>query len=314
MSIVEFDLCAAVKDDVHSQGVRPLGHFLPDATTTDQAELLTGNLGPLELSLFPRAGLHRCSGLRKAARQAEQVADGLGNFIDDDGIVCIPPVRGEQPAAARLQPVLAAAYGKEWSAGQLEGLLESVGYGGKSLDAWLRDGFFQQHCELFHQHPFIWHIWDGRRRDGFGALVNYHKLDEKRLETLTYTYLGDWIRRQEDELKQDKGGAEARLLAARELQKKLKLILEGEAPYDIFVRWKRLEEQPIGWEPDLNDGVRLNIRPFVVADVLRKKLKIKWGKDRGKDPEDAPWGVERINDRHLTLAAKREARASKEKA
>ena len=27
--------------------------------------------------------------------------------------------------------------------------------------------------QLFHQRPFIWHIWDGRR-DGFHALVNYH--------------------------------------------------------------------------------------------------------------------------------------------
>jgi len=34
---------------------------------------------------------------------------------------------------------------------------------------------------------------------------------------------------------------------------------EGEAPYDILVRWKPLEQQPIGWYPDLNDGVRLNI-------------------------------------------------------
>ncbi len=26
------------------------------------------------------------------------------------------------------------------------------------------------------------------------------------------------------------------------------------APYDISVRWKPLHEQPIGWEPDINDG------------------------------------------------------------
>ena len=46
----------------------------------------------------------------------------------------------------------------------------------------------------------IWHIWDGRKRDGFHALVNYHKLAEGDgkgqapvLESLTYSYLGDWI-------------------------------------------------------------------------------------------------------------------------
>ena len=238
----------------------------------------------------------------------------LDSLADDDGIVCIPAVRGEQPAHARLEALLIQAYGDQWDTTLREALLDEVSYSGKNLDAWLRDGFFDQHCQSFHHRPFIWHVWDGRRRDGFAALVNYHKLDRKRLETLTYTYLGDWIRRQEDELKQNIGGAEARLLAARALQDKLRLILEGEVPYDIFVRWKPLDEQPIGWEPDLNDGVRLNIRPFVTADVLRKKPKIKWNKDRGKDPEDSSWfGVfkgDRINDHHLSLAEKQASRAT----
>lgn len=244
-------------------------------------------------------------------RWPEQVSDGLDEFTDDDGIVCIPAVRGEQPAAIRLQALLAMAYGENWSAAQMERLLAEVGYAGTSLETWLRDGFFEQHCELFHQRPFIWHIWDGRRRDGFAALVNYHRLDRRRLETLTYAHLGDWIRTQEDGVKQGKDGADARLAAAKTLQEKLRLILDGEAPYDIFVRWKPIDQQPLGWEPDLNDGVRLNIRPFVTADVLRKKPKINWNKDRGKDPAGAPWGPERINDRHLTLAEKRAARAAR---
>lgn len=96
----------------------------------------------------------------------------------------------------------------------------------------------------------------------------------------------------------------------------LELILEGEPPYDIFVRWKPLAQQPIGWNPDLNDGVRLNIRPFMTAEVLRHnkkpKLNIAWDKDRGKDVESAPWfgvfGGDRINDHHLTLAQKLAAR------
>jgi hypothetical protein len=246
--------------------------------------------------------------LASKAREWVTRCKDLDSLADDDGIVCIPAVRGEQPAYTRLETLLAKAYGDQWNTALRESLLNDVGYDSKSLDDWLRDGFFEQHCQLFHQRPFIWHIWDGRRRDGFGALVNYHKLDRRRLETLTYTYLGDWIRRQEDGLKQNIGGAEARLLAAQQLQEKLQLILEGEDPYDIFVRWKPLEEQSIGWGPDLNDGVRLNIRPFIIADVLRKKPKIKWNKDRGKDPADAPWGIDRINDRHLSLAEKQAAR------
>ena len=232
----------------------------------------------------------------------------LDGFADADGVVCLPSVRGEQPAVDRLRSLLAGTYGIDWSSAKEAVLLDAVEFGGKSLEEWLRDGFFAQHCQLFHHQPFIWHIWDGRKKDGFHALVNYHKLDHRLLEKLTYTYLGDWITRQEAAVKAEEPTAEARLTAAKELQRKLALILEGENPHDIFVRWKPLEEQPVGWNLDLNDGVRLNIRPFVEAGVLRKTPNIKWGKDRGKNPPGSPWGEVRDNDRHLTLAEKRAAR------
>ncbi len=233
--------------------------------------------------------------------------DDLKNLADEDGIVCIPSVRGEEPAAERLRAMLATAYAKEWGPAKLDELLRAVDFAGSNLEDWLRNGFFDQHSKLFNHRPFIWQIWDGRK-DGFSALVNYHKLDHKVLEKLTYTVLEDWIKKQKEAVANEESGADDRLLKARQLQDKLKLILEGEAPYDIFVRWKPLEQQPIGWHPDLNDGVRLNIRPFMEADVLRKRPNIKWGIDRGKNPPGSPWGEERDNDRHLTLEEKRKAR------
>ena len=243
----------------------------------------------------------------------------LASFADDDGIVCIPPVRGEASASDRLLNLLAAAFGDAWSNDILAALLKSAGHEGKTLDTWLREKFFAQHSKLFRQRPFIWHIWDGLR-DGFAALVNYHKLDAKLLETLIYTYVGDWISRQKQDMASGVDGAQERLASAENLKKKLELIREGEDPYDIFVRWKPLEEQPIGWNPDLNDGVRLNIRPFLTvpdvgkkgAGVLRDKPNIKWNKDRGKDVKSAPWyhmfKGDRINDYHLSLAEKRASR------
>ena len=195
-------------------------------------------------------------------------------------------------------------------------LLDSVGYAGKTLEAWLRDGFFTQHCKVFHHRPFLWQIWDGLP-DGFSVLVNYHKFDYKNLETLVYTYLGDWMTRQKQDIQNKVDGAEEKLAAAERLEKQLKLILQGEEPYDIFVRWKSLKDQPIGWNPDLNDGVRLNIRPFLSgldlkkkgAGILRDKPNIKWDKDRGKDVKSAPWyhkfNGDRINDHHTTLEEKK---------
>lgn len=103
-------------------------------------------------------------------------------------------------------------------------------------------------------------------------------------------------------------GSEGLLSAAVKLKEKLKKILEGEAPFDVFVRWKPIEKQPVGWDSDLNDGVRLNIWPFITADVLRKKPNIKWGIDRGKNPKGSPCGEIRDNDRHLRLHEKNSAR------
>lgn len=258
--------------------------------------------------------------------------DGLEKLADEDGIVCIPSVRGEEPAADRLRKLLAAAYGEDWKAGTELELIRATGSSASDLEEWLRNEFFQQHCEVFHQRPFVWHIWDGRKRDGFHALLNCHKLangakGRKVLESLTHSYLGEWITRQKDGEKRGEAGAEERLAAALELKKRLEAIIEGEPPHDLFVRWKPLAAQAIGWEPDLNDGVRMNIRPFMASDlpngktgagILRWKPNIKWDKDRGKEPKrdraDFPWfwadgefSGDRVNNVHLTNEQKRKA-------
>jgi hypothetical protein len=259
----------------------------------------------LELSTESHEWVARCAELEAHA--------------DPEGIVIIPASGGQRSAADRLQDLLAAAYGSQWTAAVLSRLLEAADCKGLTLDRWLRDHFFKQHCQLFGQRPFVWQVWDGLP-DGFSVLLNYHRLTREQLKALIYRDLGEWIRRQEADARAEVSGAEGRLAAAKALQQRLELILEGEAPYDIFVRWKPLSEQPIGWDPDLNDGVRLNIRPWLSvpdvkkkgAGVLREKPNIKWDKDRGRDVSSAPWygvfGGERINDHHLSLSEKRAAR------
>jgi hypothetical protein len=236
-------------------------------------------------------------------RWPDQEPDALDELVDADGVVPIPAMTGEVPAAERLRALLERAWGEAWSPSNLIGLLTQAGAGGKDLETWLRDSFFSSHAKLFHNRPFIWHIWDGRK-DGFGVLVNYHRLDRQLLDRITHTLLGSWIEAQRDQVRKALPGAEARLVAAQDLQRRLELIAEGERPYDIYVRWKPLAEQPIGWDPDLNDGVRLNIRPFVKAGVLRSRFTINWNKAGGRDPD----GSERLNDLHYTRAEKQAAR------
>jgi hypothetical protein len=274
--------------------------------------------------------------------------DGLEKHADDDGIVALSPINREEAAAVRLRALLKDAYGAEWQDGVTERqLLSDAGHGAATLEEWLRDSLFEEHCKLFHHRPFIWHIWDGEK-DGFHVLVNYHRIaagngdGTRLLQKLATTYLGDWIARCTQEVAADKPGAARRLKAAQDLQADLRKILEGEAPNDIFVRWKPLGEQAIGWAPDINDGVRLNIRPFLTvrdvgkkgAGLLRFKPNVKWDKDRGKEPQrlksEFPWfwscdpesnpqhatdysggstfTGERWNELHYTLAAKKAAR------
>lgn len=265
----------------------------------------------MELSDEARTWIARCKDL-----------DGL---IDDDGIVCLPAVRGEPAAVDRLRALLAKAFGGDWSAARESQLLRDAGCDGLPLAQWLRDKFFEQHVARFQKRPFIWHVWDGHK-EGFSALVNYHLLTREKLNTLINLYLGDWITQQKRAVDAGNSDATLKLAKAEALKAQLEAILAGEPPYDIFVRWKPLHQQPLGWDPDINDGVRMNIRPFVEAGVLRiprNKLGIKWEADRGKDVASAPWfklgptygepeGT-RINDHHTTLAEKKAAREKAKK-
>lgn len=283
--------------------------------------------------------------LAPAAQLVVAESEALLRHADDDGVVCLVPLRGEASAADRLRSLLVDAYGAQWSPAVLEDLLRGAGQA--SIEDWLRDSFFEEHCALFGQRPFVWQVSDGLRT-GFSALVNYHRLaapngeGRRTLEKLIYTYLGDWLDRQRADQKAGVEGADGRVAAAEHLKRELEKILEGEPPYDIFVRWKPLHEQPVGWEPDLDDGVRVNIRPFMTAKplsargraaksacILRVAPKIKWDKDRGKEPTrdkaDFPWfwgwdestqdfaggkdfDGNRWNDLHYTRAAKLAAR------
>lgn len=277
---------------------------LPVAFSDDPRQWLfdgdpVGSLNPLQVAIARILGY----------RWPEQKFDDLDGLGDADGIAALVSLPGEPDLATRLRGLLAAAYGDSWTGALERELVTATGSGTVRLEDWLRDSFFAQHVKVFDNRPFLWHIWDGRK-DGFSAIVNYHTLDRRNLEKLTFTSLGAWIDRQKHEARAERAGADGRVAAAEDLQRRLKLILEGAPPYDVYVRWKSMAEQPIGWEPDFDDGVRLNIRPFVTAGVLRSKVNVHWKKDRGTNPD----GSERHNDLHPTLEERRAARRDAEAA
>ena len=232
---------------------------------------------------------------------------------DDDGLLALVPVLGERPLADRLRAFCATAWADAWTPATESALIAAACDRATdkpprqlTLEAWLRTHAARQHAKLFHDRPFLWWIGDGRA-DGFTAVAHYHRLTKTNLERLAYTVLGDWLARL---------GEDPRAEAARVLQAKLAQIIEGQSPHDIFVRWKPLHAQPLGWDPDLDDGVRLNIRPFIEAGVLSHAPNVHYRTDRGKDVPSAPWfpkfNGERRNDHHTTLEEKQNARDEEE--
>ncbi|MCY4430597.1 MAG: hypothetical protein OXC11_09425, partial [Rhodospirillales bacterium] len=285
-----------------SVGWDPAAKLTAEGPLRTDATVLQVAVARLLAYRWPAEGDPRLRLAREARALVERCAS-LEHLADADGIVCVPAVRGEASAADRLRPRRGATSG-DTGPGHIDRRLLAPATPGPrpavTLDEWLRSHFFEGHCRLFHQRPFVWHIWDGLP-DGFAALVNYHRLagpdgeGRRTLESLTHSYLGDWIERQRAGQRQETSGADARLAAALELKPQLEAILAGAPPLDLFIRWKPLHEQPIGWEPDINDGVRLNIRPFLRAElrrggrkgagILRAKPNIKWTKDRGKESQ-----------------------------
>ena len=183
---------------------------------------------------------------------------------DANGLLPVTAVAGERALAERLRGYLAIVFGQEWSdalerrlVAEADEVFDKRPARDGSLEAWLRDRAFRQHCTLFHQRPFLWHVWDGQA-DGFAAILHYHRLSRANLERLTFTLLGDWIARMRD------AGDNRRAEAARILQEKLQRNPQRRKALRHFRPLEaRSRRQPIGWSPDLDDGVRLNIRPLM---------------------------------------------------
>ena len=74
--------------------------------------------------------------------------ESLIQHTDDDGIVCLQPVRGEQPAHERLLALLIDAWETaspgSWTPSVLDKLLAQADNAGKGLAVWLRDNLPRQ--------------------------------------------------------------------------------------------------------------------------------------------------------------------------
>ena len=212
---------------------------------------------------------------------------------DDDGIVPFDQATGETRLVDRVRQELAALFPNR-DESQLENEIANElnrtvkGYRRcGSLDDWFANAFFEYHASLYKSRPIFWHIASaqGTSRFAFGALVHYHRFDRNRMAKLRASYVRDTLEelRREAGLAAKAGRAEdhvelqSRLEEVQALDKKLQQIQEGhhEGPeggdrdFRILTPWKEPDARPRGWDPDLDDGVKVNIAPLDRAGVLR---------------------------------------------
>lgn len=156
-----------------------------------------------------------------------------------------------------------------------------------SIREWVEDVFFSYHAYLYRKRPVIWHIASkqGKGQAALGALVHYHRFDRNGMALLRGTYLREAMEffRREAALasreNREEGRMEwqAKLEEAQDLDRRIQLVQEGhhEGPeggdrdFRILTPWKSAGERSKGWDPDLDDGVKVNIEPLQKAGILR---------------------------------------------
>ena len=212
---------------------------------------------------------------------------------DADGLVPFAPLSGEASLLDRVHEELAALF-PEQDVNQVEveiaNELKRTVKGYKqaaSIREWLENVYFDYHAALYKKRPIVWHVASsqGAARFAFGALCHYHRFDANRMAKLRAGYLRDAIEtfRREAALAgresrtDERIELQARLEEAQALDGKLQAVQEGrhEGPeggdrdYRILTPWKSADERPKGWDPDIDDGVKVNIAPLQKAGVLR---------------------------------------------
>ena len=212
---------------------------------------------------------------------------------DEDGIVPFATTAGEASLTDRIHrelevlfPALEIGRVEADIANELKARVK--GYRRTSgIAEWLANAYFQFHCSLYKSRPIFWHIASsqGSSPCAFGALVHYHHFDKNRMAQLRGQYLRDAIEtfRREAALADKDGQTDARqdwqsrLEEAQELDERLQRVQEGyhdgpeggDTDNRILTPWKAPDDRPNGWEPDLDDGVKVNIHPLQKAGVLR---------------------------------------------
>jgi hypothetical protein len=217
-------------------------------------------------------------------------------WIDADGIMPLTLGTGEEILIERFRRFLDAECGPEHGpsveieAGQILGWKPRDTWGQQkstTLARWFERDFFKRHVSQFKRRPIAWYLTSPKGT--FQTIVYYHAFDKNRLTLLRARYVREALELLRKQLGAAQGAGtdrqalarvadiEAKIADVQAFDERLRRLLEGrDREARIWCPWKTSGEQPVGWDPDINDGVRVNIAPvqrlgLLAADVLSAK-------------------------------------------
>jgi hypothetical protein len=204
------------------------------------------------------------------------------DLVDPDGIIPLVECGDEPVAEERVRTRLVRQLGEDGADAFLSDVRR---YTKRDLAEWIRRDFFKAHTRRFKNRPIAWHL---RSPEGaFEALVLYHRLSRDTLIRLRVTYAGDRLARlrADQQRARDRGDTatvttlQVAIEDVEAFRRTLEAIERGdELRHRIRCRWKDETEagRPGPYAPDIDDGVKVNIRPFQETGLLAAKVISKW--------------------------------------
>ncbi|MFO7972479.1 MAG: N-6 DNA methylase [Desulfobacterales bacterium] len=197
---------------------------------------------------------------------------------DEDGIIPYADGLRNPPLLDQVRGEIESVFGAENAVSIEAEMDEILGRGG--LIHWLENPFFRKHKGQFRRRPILWHITSPDKH--FRVLVYYHKLDRDTLPKVRSQYLWPQLERARARLRAVKaqdppdvktiGELEEVIADLEECDRRLEHVIRGDVDVDLpdwAVGPYRNGTAP--YDPDLDDGVKVNILPLQAAEMLPYK-------------------------------------------
>jgi hypothetical protein len=198
---------------------------------------------------------------------------------DDDGIVPLAGCAAREPALMdRVRAKLEETFGPA-TAYDLE--REAAEYIGRDVEKQMHTYFFHHfHAGLYKKRPILWHLTSDKKY--FAVMLDYHRLDRDTLPKVRSLYLWPQMEEVRTRLAAARahenvnvsltGELEEELEDLKDFEERLEAVIEGQVEVKL-PKWANgpyRDGQP-PYDPDLDDGVKVNLLPIQKARLLPVK-------------------------------------------